>query len=738
MSASLCMSARLLLCVLISGFALGAKSVLAVEAPVHFANDVVPILTKNGCNTGGCHGRASGQNGFKLSLFGYEAMEDYDHLVKEGRGRRLFPASPEQSLLLLKATNTVPHNGGKKLDPDSEEYRIIARWIRQGMPQGTLNPSLTRIEVTPKEVVLSKNSTQQLKVVASYNDGTTRDVTRTALFDAVDKAMANVSETGVVTLGDLPGDAAIMVRYMGQVAVFRATIPLGAALAELPKPKNFVDELVFKKLKTLGLPPSPLADDGTFLRRVTVDIAGRLPTLVETKSFLADASPDKRNKVIDRLLDSDDYAEFFANKWSALLRNKRNESSYARGTYTFWGWVRDSLAENKPFDQFAREVLTASGDVTHTPAVAWYRQFKDANLQMEDVAQLFLGTRLQCAQCHHHPYEKWSQRDYYALTAFFSNVEHKPSGLPGEEVIVSKRADAFTLHKKTKEQVKPAALGSKEPSLTPDDDPRQALADWMMSEKNPFFAKTLVNRYWKHFFSRGLVEPEDDIRDTNPPSNPELFEALANDFVKHHFDLKHLIRSITQSWAYQLSAQPNSENNTDRQNFSRFYPRRLMAEVLFDAVNDVSKSVPNFGGLPTGTRAVALPDNSFNAGSYFLTVFGRPESSSACECERTMEASLSQSLHLLNADELQQKLSSTSGRAKMLAEDSRPDDEKIREVYLRAVSREATTSEVEMGRAHLAKKLGNKAGEELVQAKRQAWEDILWAIINTKEFLFNH
>jgi hypothetical protein len=308
------MSARLLLCALISGFALGAKSVLAADAPVHFANDVVPILTKNGCNTGGCHGRASGQNGFKLSLFGYEAMEDYDHLVKEGRGRRLFPASPEQSLLLLKATNTVPHNGGKKLDPDSEEYRIIARWIRQGMPQGTLNPSLTRIEVTPKEVVLSKNSTRQLKVVASYNDGTSRDVTRTALFDAVDKAMANVSETGVVTLGDLPGDAAIMVRYMGQVDVFRATIPLGAALAELPKPKNFVDELVFKKLKTLGLPPSPLADDGTFLRRVTVDIAGRLPTLDETKSFLADASPDKRNKVIDRLLDSDDYAEFFANK----------------------------------------------------------------------------------------------------------------------------------------------------------------------------------------------------------------------------------------------------------------------------------------------------------------------------------------------------------------------------------------------------------------------------------------
>ena len=361
--------------------ALGPRA-SAAEAPVHFANDVAPILTKQGCNSGGCHGRASGQNGFKLSLFGFEPLEDYDHIVKEGRGRRITPAAPEQSLLLLKATNTVPHNGGRKLDTTSDEYKLIVRWIRQGAPAGALDPLVTGIEVTPREKVLPKKSQAQLKVVAQYSDGTSRDVTRAAVYDAVDKGMAGVNDAGLVTLGDLPGDAAVMVRYQGRVAVFRGIIPLGPPLAQLPPARNFVDEHVFRKLQTLGLPPSPLCDDGTFLRRVTLDIAGRVPTLEEARAFLADGSADKRDQAIDRLLDSTDYAEFFAGKWSALLRNKRAENTYERGCVLFWQWIRDSFAANKPYDQFARDLLTASGDIAHNPPVAWYRSFKESNMQM--------------------------------------------------------------------------------------------------------------------------------------------------------------------------------------------------------------------------------------------------------------------------------------------------------------------------------------------------------------------
>lgn len=708
------------------------------NVPVHFANDVVPLFTKNGCNSGGCHGRASGQNGFKLSLFGYEAMEDYDHLVKEARGRRVFPAAPERSLLLLKATNLVPHNGGNRLVVGSDDYNLILRWIRQGLPAGTLSPALTGIDVYPKERILEKHALQQLAVQAHYSDGSTRDVTRTAIYDAVDKAMAEVSSDGLVTLSDLPGDAAVMVRYQGQVAVFRAAIPLGQPLAQLPPTNNYVDEHVFAKLKTLGIPPSPLCDDSTFLRRVSLDIAGRLPTLEETRAFLQDTTADKRNKAIDRLLDTDDYAEFFAGKWSAMLKNRRSENTYERGCYVFYQWIRDSFAANKPYDQFAREVLTASGDIVHTPPVAWYRQFKEANLQMEDVAQIFLGTRLQCAQCHHHPYEKWSQRDYLALSAFFSQVARKPSGVVAEEIVVHKRGVPSVLNKKTKEQVKPCALGAKAPTLSAEDDPRQTLADWMVDPQNPFFAKALVNRYWKHFFGRGLVEPEDDIRDTNPPSNPALFEALTKDFEAHHYDMKQLIRTLTRSRAYQLSASPVQGNIADRQNFSRYYPKRLMAEVLFDAVNTVVKSQTNFKDLAIGTRAVALPDNSFNAGSYFLTVFGRPDSSSACECERTMEASLAQSLHLLNADEIQNKLASSSGRAALLAKDTRSDADKVKEIYLMAVSREPETDELANATAYLTKKVEGVPSGELPQAKQKAWEDLLWVVINTKEFLFNH
>ncbi|MCI0748504.1 MAG: DUF1549 and DUF1553 domain-containing protein [Verrucomicrobia subdivision 3 bacterium] len=708
-------------------------------APVNFPNQIVPIFTKGGCNGGGCHGKSAGQNGFRLSLLGFEPQEDYEHLVKEARGRRLFPASPPHSLLLLKGTATLPHGGGKRLDPESDDYRLLVRWITQGMPYGETNdPVVERIEVHPKQRTMPLGGEQQLVVHAHYTDGTVEDVTRGALYEPNDRDMAVADEQGHVELFERPGDVAVMVRYQAKVAVFNATVPLGAPIEKLPETKNFVDEIVFKKLKTVGMPPSELCDDPTFIRRVSIDVAGRLPTPDETRAFLADESPHKRDHLIDRLLASDDYADNFANKWSALLRNKRGNATHTRGTYAFHAWVRDSLMDNLPYDQFVRELLAASGDMAMNPPVAWYRQVKNTTAQLEDTAQLFLGQRLQCAQCHHHPFEKWSQNDYYSFAAFFSQVSRKPGSQPGEEMIFAKRTLPQATNKKTQQRLKPAGLGSASPDLGPDDDARLALAEWMTAKENRFFARALVNRYWKHFFGRGLVDPEDDMRETNPPTNPDLLDALARHFVTSGFDLKNLVRTICQSQVYQLSALPNEHNTVDRHNFSRYYPKRLTAEVLFDAINDVTRAESKFEGVPPGTRAIQLPDNSFNSSSYFLQVFGRPDSATSCECERSQEASLAQSLHLLNAKDLQEKISNDKGRAAELAGNSNlTNEQKLRELYLLVYSREPLEKEVATAVAHFAKLTKGKTDKELLAAKRHAYEDIIWALINTKEFLFN-
>jgi hypothetical protein len=710
--------------------------------PINFPNQIVPIFTKAGCNGGGCHGKSAGQNGFRLSLLGFEPEEDYEHLVKEARARRLFPAAPERSLLLLKGVATLPHGGGKRLDPDSDDYRLLVRWMAQGMPYGSAkDPTIESIEVWPKERVMPLGGEQQLVVLARYTDGSMEDVTRSALFEPNDKDMARTDESGLVKLFQQPGDVAVMVRYQAKVAVFRATIPLGAPVESLPSPKNFIDELVFKKLKTVGMPPSALCDDATFLRRVSIDIAGRLPTPEETQRFLAATNAARRDKLIDTLLDSPDYADYFANKWSALFRNKRGDGNQTRGTYAFHGWMRDSLLMNKPFDQLVREIVAATGDIGENPPVAWYRQVKEATTQLEDTAQLLLGQRLQCAQCHHHPYEKWSQNDYYSFAAFFSRVGRKGGSQLGEEMIFHRRGAAEATNKKTKLAVKPAGLGAPAPKLTPDDDPRQALVDWMTGRENHYFAKSLVNRYWKHFLNRGLVEPEDDMRETNPPTNPELLDALAKTFADSGYDLKQLVRTICRSQTYQLSALPNQFNGVDKQHYSRYYPKRLTAEVLFDAVNQVTKSEHKWDGLPAGTRAVCLPDNSFNASAYFLQVFGRPESASACECERSQDASLAQSLHLLNSKDIQAKIADDKARASLLAADSaRSDDEKIAELYRWAFSRDPRAEELQTAKAHLEKCAGKSSDEKgnAVNGRRQAYEDVVWALLNTKEFLFNH
>ena len=734
-----------------SRFLLGTVSTLSLLAPnfvfseedeeLNFVHDVVPILTKAHCNSGACHAKADvGQRGFRLSLLGFEPQEDYEHIVKEAKGRRVFPNAPEQSLFLLKATNTVPHGGGNKLARGSEEYKTLVKWIGQGMPYADeSDPELTAIELEPSRMTMAKKAKQQLKVTAKYSDGSERDVTELALYEANDEAMATAGEKGLVETSDLPGNVAVMVRYSGKVSVFSVSIPLGAPVENLPATSNFVDELVFQNLKEIGVPPSPVSDDATFLRRVTLDIAGRLPTIEEAAAFAADTNADKRDRVIDALLDSPDYADYFANKWATLLKNRRESKADITANFAFHSWVRDSLLANKPYDQFVREILAATGTIVENPPVAWYKRVKLPEQQLEDVAQLFLGVRMQCAQCHHHPFERWSQGDYYSLAAFFSQVGRKPTAIAGEDLIFHKRGTAQYVNKKTEQPVKPAGLGGPSLEVAPDDDPRLQLADWMAQESNPFFAKVLVNRYWKHFFKKGLVEPEDDLRDTNPPTNPELLDALAKHFIESDFDLKEAIRVIVSSKTYQLSAQPNEHNAVDHQNFSHFYPKRLQAEVLLDAVDCLTGATTSFADLPMGTRAVALPDNSYNS-SAFLKVFGRPDAASVCECERVQSSSLAQSLHLMNSSEVKGKLATAGGRADRLAKSEEEDAKKIHEIYLAAFSRPPTGEELSIAESHINIPRTDSAGKPIAPAtaKKMAYEDLLWAIMNTKEFLYNH
>lgn len=703
----------------------------SAEQPLSFVHDVMPALTKAGCNVGVCHAKAGGgQNGFQLSVLGFEPKEDYEHIVKEGRGRRISATEPERSLLLRKASGQMPHGGGLRLSTTSEGYRVVREWLRQGAPFGTANePALISFEVQPNRGTVAMKSEVPLRATAKFSDGSVRDVTSLAVYEPNDAAMAEATEAGVVKVQDLSGKFSVMARYQGRFAVFSASVPLGAPVESLPPSKNFVDELVFANLKELGIPPSPVCDDATFLRRVSLDIGGRLPTEDEAKAFLTSTNPHKRDAVIDDLLRSPDYADFFANKWTALLKNRRDDASDIISNFAFYAWVRDSLLANKKYDQFVRELLASTGTVIGNPPVAWYKRVKEPKEQIEDVAQLFLGVRMQCAQCHHHPFERWSQDDYYSLAAFFTQVGRKPSGVRGEDLIFHKRGIAQATNIKTGIALKPAALGDEVPPIPADEDPRLKLADWLSNPTNPFFARALVNRYWKHFMQRGLIEPEDDIRDSNPPTNPELLAALEKHFLASGFDLKDLVRTIARSNVYQLSSTPNQHNVVDRQNYSRYYPRRLQAEVMLDAIDRLAGTQTDFANLPPGTRAVALPDNSYNRQSPFLRVFGRPEGESVCECERVQSSSLAQSLHLLNAPDIKAKLASPTGRADRLAKDTRPADERIKDLYLVAFAREPRSVELQTALGYL-----NETGT----AATDNFQDLIWALINTKEFLFNH
>jgi hypothetical protein len=696
---------------------------------IDFRTEVVPLLSRLGCNAGGCHGKASGQNGFKLSLFGSDSAFDYQALVREARGRRIFPAAPAQSLLLLKASGQVPHGGGKRLAGDSEEYRLLRRWIEAGAPASAPGAAaVVKLHVMPAERVLKHGDAQQLAVVAVYADGSERDVTRQAEYFGNLDTVATVDRDGWVQARQQSGEAALMARYLGHVAVFRALVPHGGRLQEIAgfQPNNYIDDLAAARWKKLGLQPSPLCDDATFLRRVSVDLCGRLPTAAEARAFLADGAASKRARLIDQLLDSPDYPAYFAMRWSSILRNS-NLAGATQAAAAFHDWIKDQIARNRPYDEFVRGIVAAAGEWPDAPAVNWYWQMRDDQLHQvtADVAQVFLGVRLQCARCHHHPYERWGQDDYFGLAGFFTRLGRKSFGEPppyyAASAVTTGENDPRT--GKTPEPKYPDGPAA---TFAPEEDPRHALVDWMARPDNPFFARALVNRLWGHFLGRGLYHEVDDMRDSNPPSNPELLDALARDFVKHHFDVKHIIRTILNSRLYQLSSEPTDVNRMDGQNFARYYARRMVAEVFFDAVNQATGTKANFSGVAAGARAVDLPHEGF--GSYFLDTFDRPRRVTGCECERSSGATLAQVLLLANSEEVENRLRAGEGLVARLVKAKKTTPEAVEELYLTAYGRRPTQAELDKALAYVGKQ----------QNPEQGLQDVLWVILNSKEFMFNH
>ncbi|MDG1893868.1 MAG: DUF1549 and DUF1553 domain-containing protein [Fuerstiella sp.] len=727
----------------VNTFARGDES-----AQIRFTTDVVPVLTKLGCNSGGCHGKATGQNGFKLSLLGFEPEFDYQAIVKESRGRRILPGAPGRSLVLLKATNEKPHGGGQRTSVGSEEYEIMRRWIGGGLVAPAADdPVVERVTMLPREQVMENRASEALLITAHLSDGTTRDVTRLAVYESNEPEIASVEPNGLVNTHDKTGLFSVMVRYAGSIATFHAAVPLqttGQSQGQIETKLNHleqqltspVEQALIRQWRRLGITPSEPADDATFLRRVSVDICGALPTRKEVEAYVDGTDPEKRNRLIDRLLDRPEYASNFGLKWADVLRNRGSgyaTSKQRPGTALFSNWIRDSLAANKPYDQFVAEIITASGSQNENPPAIWYRQVRTQPDYVESVAQAFLGVRIQCAQCHHHPFDRWSQADYYGLAAVFSRVGRKggfaDAEVPTNEVIYLKdKGDV--LHPRSGRLIRPKALGGPEFQLTGYGDPRRSLARWMVSPDNPFFARTMVNRTWAHFHGRGIIHPIDDARDSNPPTNPELLDALAADFVASGYDIKHLIRLICNSYSYGLTATPNDRNGDDSQTFARFYPRRLSAEVLLDGISQVLDVPTQFAGgpgeLPAGTRAIDLPDE--NVPVSFLDVFGRPARTSSCECERVDAPSLAQALTLINSTEIQRKLTTETGYAAQLAANAHTHETNSKDIFLQLLGREPDDAELQAATEYL----------ESEEDRGEAYRSLLWSLLATNEFMFNH
>lgn len=706
----------------------------AAEAPTSFVREVAPVLTKAGCNQGACHGAQHGRGGFRLSLFGFDPAFDHSQIVQSAEGRRVVVSDPERSILLLKPTLTMEHGGGERIKPNSREYQILKRWLEDGAPEPAANDvTVTKIDVWPAKRLLKAGDRQQLLVTATWSDGRREDVTATARFDALNDSVAAVTPDGLVTAKSR-GETHIMVRFGGQASVAQITLPYqdrgdksrGAQAASFVT-NNFIDAKLRAKWQDLGLAPSPAGNDAEFFRRIHLDAIGTLPAPDDVRKFLADKDSTKRDKAIDAVLNRPEFVDFWAYKWGDLLRINRTALE-EKGMWSFHNWVRAALRDNKPVDEIVRDIILAEGSTFTEGPANFYRIARTPEEWSETVAQVFLGVRLQCAKCHHHPFEKWSQEDYYGMTAFFVRLGTKNSqefGIFGRETVVYLRSSGEATHPRKRGVVKPHPLDGAEC-----DDPldrRVKLAEWLTSKDNSLFARNIVNRFWGYLMGRGLVEPLDDLRATNPASNPELLDALAADFASHKFDLKHLLRTIMRSRAYQLSSKITDENRADVTNvhFTRYTVKRLTAEQVADGIDYATGTRQKYQGLPLGMRAIQLPDPVIN--SYLMDVFGRPARQVVCECERTTKPNIAQALHTLNGDFLNKKIADPSGRVALLLKDKTPVPAIVEDLYLATLSR--PPREEELAKVH--DYLGAAPTAEALQ-------DLLWVLLNSREFLFNH
>jgi len=709
---------------------------LAAEPRVTYLKDVAPILNKAGCTSGPCHGAAKGKNGFKLSLRGYDPQFDYEALLYDLSGRRFNRAEPGKSLMLAKPTQEIPHGGGLRFETSTTYYKTIFNWIAQGVPFGDpAKDKVATLAVEPTDIAMAKPGEKlALKVTATYPDGTTREVTREATIESNTPDVARVDAANATVAGERMGEATLLLRYEGKYA----TIPV-AVLNPKPgfvwKPlaqHNYIDQLIDAKLQKMKVQPSGLVDDAAFLRRVSLDLTGQLPAPEEVRAFLVDVTPNKlkRSKMIDKLMAKPAFVDQWTMKWSDLLQSSRKFLG-EKGTYGFREWIRESLAANKPYDAWVRELITSSGSSYESPEANYYRTTRDAKATMEKTTQVFMGTRMVCAQCHDHPFEKWTQNQYFEMSAFFSGVGVRPGYEVGEEIIYNQRADFEMKHPKDGRVMAPkylVASAGAPPLPAYDFDARkrrEAFANWLTSRENPMFAKSAANRVWSYFLGRGIIDPVDDIRASNPPVNAALLDALTKDFVAHNFDLRYLMRTIVNSRAYQASITTNEWNATDVTNFSHAMPRRLGAESLMDAVAQATGARPNFPEVPDDTAATQLPDPHVGKEG-FLDLFGRPTRETACECERRTELSLPQALNLVNGATISDAVADPKGRVARLVLSGRPDAAVVEELYLASLSRLPSKAEAESGLAYLAG--GPRAGRA---------QDLLWALLNSKAFLYS-
>lgn len=704
--------------------------------PVSFRREVIAAFNVGGCNMGSCHGSPSGKNGFRLSLRGYDPTADYDQLTRDVLGRRTDRLLPEASLIWQKGLGRIPHEGGQRFPTSSIPAQILHAWLRDGLRNDSesLSP-LQSVEVIPGPRILGQPGRwQQLAVIAKFRDGSERDVTRLTVFSSSDPGVADVNTAGLVEFRQ-GGDVAILCRYLQELVSVRLSYlePKPGFQWKQPREQNYIDTLVFAKLRQLNIQPSELCTDAEFLRRIYLDVCGILPTTAEVTAFLADGDPRKRERVIDQLLQRPEYADFWTLKWADVLRNQR-KAVQIKGVHVFQHWLREQIARNRPFDQVVHDLLTASGQTFDNPPANYYRITRDPTSLAETTAQLFFGVRMQCAKCHNHPFERWTQDDYYSMAAFFARVRQKkdpttnqkdPMAVNQAEVVYSERSGEIT-QPRTGQVVPPRFLGGTKADVPPGKDRREVFADWLTGRDNPFFAKSVANRIWFHLLGRGIVDPVDDFRDSNPSANDALLDRLAQEFRSSGFDAKKLIRDILTSRTYQLSAQANPFNKDDNKYFSHAITKLLTAEQLLDALCSATEMPEKYAGFPVGTRAVQLPDGDVQ--HVFLKTFGQPARELACECEREGDSNLSQALQLINGETIHQKVVHADNRLGRFLKEKRSERALVGELYLATLSRPATEDEMRLALAYVAK----------ATDKRKAWEDVHWALLNHKEFLFRH